>query len=170
MKQISVVMGCPLWLGKVKARVAKKHLIGVFRNRAYLTEMSQIKPGDLISDCSSFNVRVASVEPRYYTPSARWVGGTLRTLRFRVLVDIDITNDKGGICSLAHCGVELPRSREDIIRDWEERIPWYIANGDTWDFAKRYEFTTVLPDGQAIVDYEAMYRKYPETDQRRNQG
>jgi hypothetical protein len=111
--------------------------------------MADIGTGDLIHDCSAFNARVAKVEPFY-----RRVG------RGFVLADIDITNDKGGSCSFTHCGVEPGWTRENILRYWAENLKFWQASGDTWNFAKRYEFTTVLEDGRAEVDYAGLKAKY----------
>jgi hypothetical protein len=149
---IPTVMGCPLWRGRIKQRVAKKYLKDWrWPDRAFLTLMANVKVGDLIRDCSAFNVRVAEIEPRYCLVGKR--GGN-------VLEDIDITNDKGGSCSFMRCGVAPAWTREDILRDWAEKVKYYEARGDEWDFAKRYEFTTVLEDGQAVVDSVGLKAKY----------
>ncbi len=145
-------MGYPLWFGRVKRRVAKKYLQRpIWRDKRFLHAMADVAPGDLIHDCSSFNVRSTHFKPRY-----RRVG------RGYVLVDIDITNTLGGGCSFVHCGVEPAWPRSHIIRYWETRLPLWRANGDEWDFAKRYEFTSVDEEGKAIFDrsgYEAKYER-----------
>jgi hypothetical protein len=146
------ILGCPLWFGRIKSRTAKKHLChDIFRDSKFLASMAEYQEGDLICDCSAFNVRIARIEPRY-----RRLAGE----HGQILVDIDITNDRGGGCSFAHCGVEPARSREDILQHWEESVAYYKENGDRWNFAKRYEFTTIDKDGIATVDYAGLKAKY----------
>lgn len=147
------IMGQPLWFGKIKGRVAKKHLERSIRPSNYkewFAAMSNLKEGDLICDCSAFNVRVAKIEPKYMRVGKNGF----------VLVDILITNNQGGLCSLTYCNVQPGLSRETIIKNWQKRVDYYKANGDQWDFAKRYEFTTVDQDGQAVIDFSGLKDKY----------
>lgn len=142
---IPAIIGRPLWFGKIKRRVAKKHLSVSLRN----SSLANVKRGDLIFSCTGFNVRVAETRPYYK-----------RVGKGFVLTDIEITTDSGGLCSLIHCGVEAPHSREDIIKSWEAKVSYWKANGDEWDFAKRYEFTTVDDLGQATIDFVGLKKKY----------
>lgn len=144
---VPAVMGCPLWVG-VKPRVAKKYLAPLWRSHL-CASMAQTGVGDLVRDCSGFNVRVSKVEPVY----RRAGSGT-------VLHDIEITNENGGLCSFLHCGVEAAVSREATIAYWEQMVAYWTSVGDPWRFAQRYEFTTVDADGVATVDYIAMENKY----------
>ena len=148
---IPKVLGCPLWFGKIKRRVAKKYLGkgSVWRDTKFLAKMADMKEGDLFRDCSAFNVRLAEIEPFYRKVGKGWV-----------LMDIDLTNDKGGSCSFYHCGVEPAWSREDTLAYWVESVKHWLAQDDPWHMAKRYEFTTVHPDGQATVDWQGLKAKY----------
>jgi hypothetical protein len=144
-------MGFPLYRN-MKRRVAKKHLL--FKDDwDVLATMANTKPGDLIRDCSGFNVRIAKLFPMYRT-----VGNG------QYLVDIDIENDKGGSCSFLHCGVEPAWSRADIVKYYEAMCEHWKKVGDPWQFAARYEFTTVDEEGQATVDYKGFELKYPRKE------
>lgn len=147
---IPQVLGCPLWFGRIKNRVAKKHLPGkIWRDKKFLAMVSDLKEGDLIRDCSSFNVKITKINPLYRQVGKGWV-----------IYDIDITNDKGGSCSFSHCGVEPAWTRKDILAYWEEALKYWREQGDPWHFVKRYEFTTVDDNGVATVDYKGLKEKY----------
>jgi hypothetical protein len=117
------ILGQPLWYGKVKSRVAKKHL-----RRSYgawmfspevQKEMSQLNVGDFINDCSGFNRRIKEIQPYYIKVSKGFV-----------LSDIDITNDMGGSCSLRSCGVQGKLSREQIEKDTVRFLRNYTLGDD----------------------------------------
>jgi hypothetical protein len=102
---VPTIFGCPLWLGKIKRRVAKKYLnrwsIGYqLRKRGKLIATLDI--GDLINDCSGFNGTIIEIDPMY----RRVAGGD-------VLVDVDLTTSNTG-CSLTSCGVTEEQPREVV--------------------------------------------------------
>lgn len=161
--KVPIVMCHPLWVG-LKKRFAKKRRRGVFREWKFLKLMESVKVGDFVLTCSLFNAKIVSIDPVY-----RDIGRGGRLIdpeesegvecHGNLLVDIDIETDGGG-CSFYNCGVEPARSREDILKYWEKAVKDWNAVGDPWNFAKRYEFTTVDEYGRAIVDYKGYEEKY----------
>ena len=72
-----------------------------------------LKPGDLINDCSGFNVIIREID-------AVIVG----TKRGGYIYDVDFTTEPfGGGCSLMNCGVEPPLAPEKI----EQRLRAFYA-------------------------------------------
>lgn len=66
-----------------------------------------VKPGDLINDCSGFNVIVRSVEPDIWETPRGWL-----------IHDVDLfVEPYGGTCSLRHCGV-VPAKTVREIEKW----------------------------------------------------
>ena len=62
-----------------------------------------LKPGDMINDCSGFNVVIARADPEVYHTNKGWY-----------IYDVIFTNEHGGCCSLRNCGVSPPLSVADI--------------------------------------------------------
>lgn len=120
------LFGVPLWFGKVKSKVAKKHLgQGVrwfWKNRP---EFRAMTIGGVINDCSGLNRTIAAIDP-FYVPVGRRGG--------RVLFDIDFTSTEGAGCSLISCGVEPARSQEQIEKSFIEHMDgWFFGEGGkTW--------------------------------------
>lgn len=150
-KSIPTIFGFPLWYGKIKNRIAKKHLFGVLKCKAFIKAFSNFKEGDLIQNCSAFNIHIGKFFPCYCKHGNGFV-----------LVDIDIESDTGAGCSLQNCGIDLPKSRENILKYFEESNKYWSSVGDPWNFVKRFEFTTIDPEGKAIIDYKAYDLKYPK--------
>lgn len=120
------IIGCPLWLGPIKPRVAKKWLRR-FHNDWMLHHplLSHLTIGDIINTCSGLNSKILSVKPDYIS-----IGTTGRC---HVLVDVDImTTDTG--CSLSHCGVEPALPREVIeARFKDSALEWTLTDtGRLW--------------------------------------
>lgn len=74
-----------------------------------------LKPGDLINDCSMFNVIIRTVEPDIWlSPNNGWF-----------IYDVSFTTEPfGGSCSLRHCGIEKPITPEQI----EKRLRHFYNN------------------------------------------
>lgn len=67
-----------------------------------------LKPGDLINDCSAFNVVIREINPDiHYINNGWYIYGVM----FK-------TEPFGGSCSLNHCGVELPKPRDVLEKDY----------------------------------------------------
>lgn len=118
MSKVPTLFGQPLWYGRIKKRVAKKYL-----NRwsiGYILRYNQKKfatlgIGDLINNCSGFNVEITEIEPEY-----RSVGNGF------VLSGIHFWTSRGG-CSLCHCGIEAELSRENIEQEHVKFLKEYYA-------------------------------------------
>lgn len=148
---IPYVMDCQLWYGRVKNRVAKKYLRDCFRNKKLVAAMADIKEGDLVRNCSGFNMRVGKISPCY-----------VKVGKGSVLLDIDLESDTGAGCSFAHCGIEPAWTREATVRWWEESCKYWLSVGDPWHFAQMMEFTTIDREGKQVFDSEGYYKKYPK--------
>lgn len=124
-KRIPTLFGCPLWMGKIKKRVAKKYLnrwsIGYIAKHN-LAKFSKLGVRDLINDCSGFNVEITKVNPEY-----------VHVGKGKVLIDITFDTD-GGSCSLTHCGIESELSREEVEKQHVEFLQSWFNSGDaaTW--------------------------------------
>ena len=78
-----------------------------------------LNPGDLINDCSGFNVVVRDVEPEIVQARRGWY-----------IYDVLFTTEPfGGNCSLRNCGVIPPMSREQIEKKHLSYMEWYINSG-----------------------------------------
>ena len=145
------ILNCPLWYGKIRRRVAKKHLPKCFRDKFWVASLANLKEGDMINDCSGYNVKIFKIEPIY-----KRVGKN-----GQVLVDIDITvNEWGGSCSLRSCGIIPALSREMIVQRMKKFIDRQKESGDDWNFAKRWEFTTLDENGIATINFQGIKDKY----------
>ena len=150
MSRAPLVFGFPAWIGLTK-RVGKTHLTRErdFRHRI-LVDWRDGKIGDLYSDCSGFNHRLAAVDPAY-----RRVGRG----KGEVLMDLDFIAKDGSSCSFFHCGVDLPISFEEAERWRQWLVRKALAEGDhqrarIWS----PEVTTVHPDGTFSIDSTAYLR------------
>ena len=78
-----------------------------------------LKPGDLVNDCTAFNVRIRSIEPDYIQTRKGWY-----------IYDFTLTTEpNGGSCSLIHCGVIPAPSRAKVESDWLQWAEDYVING-----------------------------------------
>jgi len=145
-----LIFGVPAWTGLTK-RVGKKRLTRKrdFRRRI-LVDWREAKIGDLYSDCSGLNHRLAAVDPAY-----RSVGRG----NGKVLMDLDFIAEDGSACSFFHCGVDLPISYEEAERWRNWLVRKYQAQGNH-QRAREWspEVTTIHPDGTFSRD-RAAYRK-----------
>lgn len=78
-----------------------------------------LKPGDLVNDCTSFNVRIRNIEPDYVQTGRGWYiyNFTLET------------EPNGGSCSLIHCGVIPAPPRAKVESDWLHWAEEHINSG-----------------------------------------
>lgn len=137
---IPKVMGFPLYTG-VKRRVAKSYYHLFFRNWKWYKQFENAKPGDLLNDCSGFNIRVAKLRPEY-CPIGK---------NGKVLVDITIENDKGGCCSLTNCGIEWGLPKEEVISRREAFLEEIRKSGkDEWGFLERSKSISVDEEGKLV--------------------
>lgn len=170
-KSIPTVFGCPLWYGKISRKVAKRYLASFKYSMmdTYRWQKKIIvngKPfnetviGDLVNDCSGFNVEVKDIRPEY-----RNVG------KGYVLIGIDLTNHNGGSCSIKHCGVEPPKSREAIEKEHVKFLKeydlgeggrkWYEGQPDKYaeSIDKALKQITLIEAGEHICDERGV--KFP---------
>lgn len=112
----------PLWTGKIKARVAKKHFgHGVKWFWKNHPEFRAMTVGGVINDCSGLNRTIAAIKPFYISVGKR--GG-------RVLFDIDFESTEGACCSLISCGVEPAKSQEEIEKNFITYMDdWFFGDG-----------------------------------------
>ena len=95
--------------------------------QAHLKWALKLKPGEVINDCSGFNVIIREIEPQVHFTKRGWY-----------IYDVDFTVEPfGGGCSLIHCGVEPALPVKEIERrirqfydEWGEGP--YVKGG--WDF------------------------------------
>lgn len=81
--------------------------VGKYRMKRIKWAMS-LKPGDLINDCSGFNVIIREIDPDVRTFHNGWF-----------IQNVDFTVEPyGGGCSLMHCGVEPPKPRELLEKEY----------------------------------------------------
>ncbi len=78
-----------------------------------------LNPGDLINDCTGYNVVVRDVEPEIVQTGRGWY-----------IYDVLFSTEPfGGNCSLRNCGVVPPMSREQIEKEHLSYMEWYINSG-----------------------------------------
>jgi hypothetical protein len=78
-----------------------------------------LKPGDIINDCTAFNVRIISIDPDIRRTGHGW---------YIMNVDFQVS-PFGGFCSLNHCGIEPELPRDKIEHDWLEYTEQDISSG-----------------------------------------
>ncbi len=151
---IPKLFGFPLWYGKIKNRVAKKHLYyNIKALLHYYKEFASYKPGDFVNDCTGFNRKILNIYPRYYKVSNGFV-----------LSDVDIYNDQGGCCSLCSCGVqpkllveEIESKTLEFIREWTlgpDGEHWYGKNSEDYKkvVERAHKVIEVIESGRHITD------------------
>lgn len=126
---IPKAFGIFLWKG-VKKRIAKKTINRWYKYR-FLKEFKNYGIGSLIQDCSGLNVIIKEIDPKIILFKNGYV-----------VYDIDFINERGGSCSLIHCGVDHPISKEEA-----EKYRNFILNNETskgWGFDKNYSFENMI--------------------------
>jgi hypothetical protein len=168
------ILGFPIWKGHVKRRVLNKYM-NRFRNKwmlgPYGQEMSKLGVGDFINDCTGFNRRIAKLYPEYYVVGTRRMRyhEPVRETGARagngfILIDVDITTEQGGGCSLCSCGVqpklsvaEIESKTLEFIREWtlgSGGKTWYGKNSEDYKkvVKKAHEVIKVIESGGHITD------------------
>jgi hypothetical protein len=108
----------------------------------HLKQFEHTKIGDLINTCTGLNGRIIIAEPGYITVA----GGQL-------LLNIDLETSVGN-CSFRHCGIQLPKTKEEMeaaIREYLRHPEAAIWN---WDIRYSPEVTTINNDGTVIINYD----------------
>ena len=105
-----------------------------------MTRFSNYKVGDMVNDCTGFNVVITELFPSY-----RPVGR-----HGKVLSDVTIYSANNS-ASLLHCGIEPPKSYEELKAQLAERTKYEEATGDKWGFLKMYQEGALNPDGTFTV-------------------
>lgn len=177
MSKIPTMFGFPLWRGKIKRRLAKKHLRSVrsawMLSRSAQAAFARLGLGDFINDCTGLNGRIISMTPLY----AGCHGGS-------VLADVDLQTSNTG-CSLQSCGIEPKLPREEVerrklefAREWvldESGEPgtakfWYGSDTKAYeraaDFARR--MIAEIDSGGHVVDEDGQLLE--GWDERRSAG
>lgn len=107
--KIPVIFNLPVWRGRIKARVAKKHLhrwtISYFITRSEL--FAHLGVGDYINNCDGYNSKIIELHPQYYTIGRKGYG--------QILIGLNIMTTGGRSCSLVNCGIEPELSRQVVI-------------------------------------------------------
>jgi hypothetical protein len=128
-----------------------------------------LQPGDIINDCTSFNVRILDIDYDIRQTGRGW---------YIINVDFKVTPYGGG-CSLIHCGVTPAWSREKVEREWlawaeqtlkgEYLAEWYGSDKAAFD-AERERISKkvdVLKNGGHITNELGMilkeYCSYPDS-------
>lgn len=117
---------------------------GSKRRMARIKWALSLKPGDMINDCTGFNVKIIKINPDIrYTKSGWYICN----------VDFDVTPFGGG-CSLNHCGIVPPIPREKIESDMLEHLESYISSGTLaeWYGKDTKAFNEALSDCQKKID------------------
>lgn len=85
---------------------------------------AKLKPGDIVNNCSGFNVKIINIEPHYIFYRNGWY----------VYDFVFQTTPYMGFCSLIACGVDLAKPRDLIESRHLKLIKGYIDSGrmDTW--------------------------------------
>jgi len=110
-----------------------------------------LKPGDLINNCTGANVIIKEIHPEYTSFRKH---GYYDTSHGWYMYDILFVSHLGGHCSLMNCGVEPPKSREEIEADTLlylkdiQTLQWY---GGTLPESTQ-ERITILEAGGHICD------------------
>jgi len=128
-----------------------------------------LKPGDIINDCTGFNVKIREIELDIRQHGRGW---------YLMNVDFQVT-PYHGFCSLMHCGVEPEVPREKVESDWlswaekyldsEQMHHWHGKNKKSFDeeFQKIRRRIDVLKNGGHITNERGMILKefvdYPES-------
>jgi len=110
-----------------------------------------LKPGDLINDCSGANVVIREINMEtnsfgrgYYDTSHGWYA-----------YDVEFVDHKGGSCSLMHCGLEDPKSREEVeagLLEWYQS-EWMTDPTDTKEsLTKNQKRIAHLKSGGHVCD------------------
>lgn len=139
--KVPTCFGFPMWKGKIKKRVAKKRINRRWKPKYGKSHFSRMKEfanygiGDLINDCTAFNVKITELDPDY------WQFGS-----GEVLMNVDIRSALNS-ASFWHCGIEHPKSYKDLKAQIEKDIEAWEKAGDEYGFAKRYREGTLNPDG-----------------------
>lgn len=159
------LFGFPIWKGKIKRRVAKKHLrrsriSWILGHKA--REFALLGVGDIINDCSGNNGRITEMTPWYHPVGKSGA----------ILIDVDFQTTNTG-CSLCSCGIEPQLSREEIenrkvafARDWaldESGVPgtakyWFGKDTAAYEKAADYARRMIaeIESGGHIVDEDGM--------------
>ena len=163
MSAVPCLFGFPLWRGKIKRRVAKKHLPKWFLRRDVQKKFGALGLGDFINDCSGNNGRILEMTPCY---------ARLARCRGQVLCDVDFVTTNTG-CSLRSCGIEPKLAREEVerrkvtfAREWtldESGQPgtakyWYGADVEKYERAASYarKLIAEIEAGGHVVDEDGM--------------
>lgn len=160
-KSPRTILGCPVIIGKLKRRVAKKRWRHIFN---VPEDLAALDVGDWINDCSGFNRRIAKIEPDYYRTGGGWL-----------LIDIQIVADDGACCSIMNCGVTPKVPRDQIEAEHLDFLKsWTLGpDGQTWfgpewptvaartraflkDVEQGMRFTD--EDGRKTVDIQTKYK------------
>jgi hypothetical protein len=119
-----------------------------------------LKPGDLINDCSGFNVIVKNVIPErsgFFRSSKGWVHNG-RNGWFIYSVNFEL--DPFGSCDLFSCGVEPPLTAKEIT---EKMRAWYESWGEPhggWQYKTEEDLVWQrLKRGECICDERGMRLK-----------
>lgn len=133
------------------------HRVSRFKVRRHISRQFErrikwaltLKPGDLINDCTMYNVKIKEIEIMRRQTGRGWY-----------ISDVYFTADNGGVCSLRYCGVESPLSREEIESNFIKSFNlnglrrWY--GGDEEAYNKRVNkllsFVDIIKNGGHITD------------------
>lgn len=125
---IPIVFGHPLWYGKIKNRVAKKHLYKSLIRHSKI--FANYKIGDYVNDCTAWNNKITSIKPVY-----RAVG------KGYVLSDIDLITTGTG-CGLTSCGIEPPIAVDKLNQMMLEYYESWIINPESKKYYTNQEDCT----------------------------
>lgn len=146
-KMIPTILGFPLWKGRIKNRVAKKHLKkllnGWMLGKYAQQHMAHLKVGDFVNDCSGKNSRIVEMHPIYHRIGKGYGS---------VLLDVDLQTGNTG-CSLTHCGVEPKLPREVIEKRMLQHIKeWTLGEGgQTWYGKDSDKYLQVVDHANKLV-------------------
>lgn len=111
------------------------------RVQAHIRWAMSLSPGDLINNCSGFNVEIKTITPIIWNLTRGWI-----------FYDVEFETSPGGFCSLRSCGVSPPRSVAEI-EQYMHRFydSWTTGNG--WNYKTDKDPVWVsLSSGKPICD------------------
>jgi len=117
------------------------------RLHSHLRWALTLKPGDIINDCSGFNVVIREIEPQIFFTKSGWY---IYDVRFT-------TEPHGGSCSLFNCGVEPAFSVKEIEQQFRKFYNEWECGQGGWDFkTEKDQVWMRLSQGLSICDEQGI--------------
>jgi len=130
----------------LRRRIAKKYFNRYWQTDKdyleYLKQFENVKVGDLVNTCTGLNGIITAIEPDY-----------IQVGKGELLLSIDLDTSVGG-CNFRHCGIQLPKTKQEIEKKIKEYLEYPYARQANWDIRYSPEVLTINEDGLCIINYE----------------